>query len=617
MKSLSDLWRCLADELARWCHTSATRDFNTVQRRVEHEGFSFFTITLPAFGKDFESCLDLGRIGLHDFDGFRRRGGLPVFMSGFLSHVFDADSGALLAHPSVDCIFAIRQLTCLYGKIELPCSNSRIARAMEGYVEIENELEKLDYAVRPGSLQAFERMSNFLFADVLSAVDAEIYYGDVEPRHGPGATANGLIGNEKFEQRTWTRRLEQIFPYGEYCIPNWRYYYLLDEVEFLEPEQEIPVRVIPVPKTLKGPRIIAMEPVWMQYMQQAIFRSLVRELEDPENLSSSYLGFTDQVPNRDLARLGSSTGELATLDLKEASDRVPHLLVKVMLKRYPHLLEAVEASRTTRAEIPILGLCLPNLRKFASMGSALCFPFEAMVFLTIVSLGILESRRENEWPQLPETGTSRVAPPSMSRFHELMGNARVYGDDIIVPTDCVDSVIWYLESYGFRINHQKSFWNGKFRESCGGDFYDGQDVTPVRLKHEFPTSLKDGSAVTSLVEFRNHLYEMGLWSTAKWLDEEHITKLLRGKYPIVLSTSPCLGRLSVLPWEAERVDERTQSPLVKGWVPRPRIPRNTVEEEWALVKCLSSRTMFEDVRHLDRSGRPSAVDIKLRWVTPF
>jgi hypothetical protein len=601
MKSLRDLWRVSADELAEWCHTSATLDIKTVERRVEDEGFSFLTITLPAFGKALERGLERGSIGSSDFPGFRYRRGLPVFMSGFLSQVFDVDSGALLPQPSIDCIFAIRQLTNLYAKIELPCSNSRIVRAMHSYVEVENEVERWESTVDPGLIERFRSASQLLYADVFTAVDSDCYSGSVQPRHGPGSTADGRLGNQKFVMQNWTQRLEQIFPYGEYCIPNWRYYYLLDHVNFFDPGAEPPVKVIHVPKTLRTPRIIAMEPAHMQFMQQAVLSSLVRELEDPEELVSSFLGFSDQEPNRDLARVGSLTGTLATLDLKEASDRVPYLLVQTMLERFPWLNAGVSASRSSRAEIPELGLCIPSLRKFASMGSALCFPFEAMVFLAIVLIGVADASR---------------VPLSRGFVKSLRGNVRVYGDDIIVPADSVDSVILSLEAFGFRVNKDKSFWNGKFRESCGGDFYAGWDVTPIRLRKLFPASSKDGTRVAALVEFRNHLYLRGMWKTAGWLDEM-IVDVLHGHFPIVEPTSPVLGRRSFLPYQAEKVDERTHAPMVKGWCLRPKLPKNSVGGPWALVKCLSASDIFEDALHLERSGRPVVVGTKLRWMTPF
>jgi len=85
VKSLMLLWQELAKELAMWCSTSADRDINTVSVRTEHEGVSFLTITLPAFGKEFERALDQGYIADDQFTGFRAgSGGLPRFL-GFPS----------------------------------------------------------------------------------------------------------------------------------------------------------------------------------------------------------------------------------------------------------------------------------------------------------------------------------------------------------------------------------------------------------------------------------------------------------------------------------------------------------------------------------------------------
>ncbi len=608
MKRLQDLWRNSADELAEWCHTSTTKDFKTFLRRIKEEGDSFFTITLPAFGKDFDRSLAKGCVDSDAFLGFKRRRGLPIFLSGFLSQVFDLDTGVLLPDPSIDSIFAIRFLTNLFAKIELPCSISRVTRAMKGYVSCEQELEEWEstvikndsFRVQP-YFKDFLVASRLLFEDVFEQIDRDIEMHRLVPKHGPGSTADGLLGNQKFRQFEWTTRMEEIFPYGEYCIPNWRYWNLLDHVEFLEPGSERPVKVIHVPKTLRSPRIIAMEPTCMQYMQQAILKALVRELEDPRKITSDLLGFSDQLPNRELAREGSLTGRLATLDLKEASDRVPYLLVQRMLERHHWLSAGVDATRSSRAEISELGLCLSNLRKFASMGSALCFPFEAMVFLAIVTVGIAR------WANMPV---------SLGLINELRGKVRIYGDDIIVPAGSVDFVIEALEVFGFKVNYDKSFWNGKFRESCGGDYYAGQDVTPVRLRKLFPSSRKDAVKVAALVEFRNHLYLRGLWKTTRWLDEM-ITDLLGNHFPIVEPTSPGLGRQSFLPYQAEKIADSTHSPMVKAYVLKPRIPRNAVEEEWALVKYFLNSEMIEDEMHLTRSGRPEVVDIKLRWVRPF
>jgi len=89
------LWKMVAEESATQCCTSATRDIKYVSSRFEHEGFSFLTITLPTFGKDFQKSLDQGYVDRNLYQGFPWQAGLPRFLGGFLDHVFDRASGVL------------------------------------------------------------------------------------------------------------------------------------------------------------------------------------------------------------------------------------------------------------------------------------------------------------------------------------------------------------------------------------------------------------------------------------------------------------------------------------------------------------------------------------------
>jgi hypothetical protein len=609
MKSMTDLWRELANEMASWCHTSTALDLKKVESRVKDEGLSFLTITLPSFGKDFDNCLDLGRVDDCHFLGFKRKGGLPLFLGGFLRQIFDSSSGVLLTNPSIDSIFAVRQLTLAFAKILLPCSEGRVVDAFRGYVSCEKDLSIWESHNSFDDL-SFERVSHLLFSDVFAEMDRLCYNGELVPRHGPGQTSDRITGNQKYDLFHWSERLERIFPFGDYALPNWRYHYRYNQVEILEPGKEIPVRVIPVPKTLRTPRIIAMEPAYVQYMQQAILRPLVELLETKvvkgntrDNLGSHFLGFTDQNPNRVMACRGSKGEGLATLDLSEASDRVHILHVEAMLRRFPSFWEAVSATRSTKAEIPTLGIQLDSLRKFASMGSALCFPIEAMVFTTAIFLGIEQKLKR---------------PLTRKDINSYVGKVRVYGDDIIIPVDCVVDVSSILARLGFKINTNKSYWTGKFRESCGGDYYDGQDVTPIRVRRQFPSTRRDTEEVQSLVALRNLLYERGIWRTTSWIDD-FLGRGILPHFPIVEPTAPCLGRRSYLSWMADSSDRDTFAPRVRAYVAEPRTPASEASDLGSLLKCLlpSRVNPFEDERHLQRSGRPSAVDIKLRWSSPF
>ncbi len=595
MKSLTQLWEQVAIETGNLCHVSTTRDYKTVTRRLEHEGLSFLTITLPDFGKDFEKSLDQGRIADDQFPGFSRSGGLPRFLGGFLQQVFDLKTGFLLDVPSSDAIFSVRQLTLMMGKISLPCSDARNRSALQKYVECEQEVRNGDRNLPGHLLDEFGKVSLVLLGDVFADVDLAAYSGELVPKHGPGSTADGLRGNAKFDQREWTDRLEKYFPYGEYSIPNWRFSYLLDPVNFLEPGTERPVKVILVPKTLKTPRIIAVEPTCMQYAQQALLERLVRNLE-VDDIVAPLIGFGDQDPNRRMAELGSVDGSLATLDMSEASDRVSNQHVRQLVRHFPHLSGALDACRSRKADVPGFGVI--RLAKFASMGSAVCFPFEAMVFLTIVTMGIMRHRNLR-------------SARDMRRF---AGQVRVYGDDIVIPTDCVDSVIDLLETFGLKVNLGKSFWTGKFRESCGAEYYDGRDVSITRVRQELPASRKDVTKVIATVSLRNRLYEAGLWHSAYWIDE-WMEPLLGGHYPRVGPESPLLGRVSFLGYDFQRLSPDTHAPQAKGYVVSSKPPPSRVSGEGALTKWFLKRgdEPFADRDHLVRSGRPKSVDIRLRW----
>jgi hypothetical protein len=574
-------------------------DIKTVQGRVKHEGMSFLTISLPSYGKDFQKSLDQGLVDRNSYQGFSWRAGLPRFLGGFLDLVFDRDSGVLLNEPSVEAIHAVRQLTLLYSKVLAPCTKSRVQEAMDDYIECDRQVKERDKFISEDDYTSFHRISRLLFGSIFSEIDKLIYDEELVPNHGPGATADKLMGNQKFKLRTWTSRLQEVFSSENYLLPNARFAQE-DGVTYLEPGEEEPVRVISVPKTQKTPRIIAIEPTCMQYMQQAIKDALVPRLES-DSILRHFLGFTDQEPNQHLACIGSEKGSLATLDLSEASDRVSNQLVRRMLSDHPNLLKGVEACRSRKADVPGHGVV--RLAKFASMGSALCFPFEAMVFLTLILLGIEEGL------------STRFS--KRSDFKDLFGRVRVYGDDLIVPVDNVESVINQLEYFGARVGSAKSFWIGRFRESCGKEYYEGQDVSIVKVRRDFPASRSDGQGCISLVSLRNQLYKAGCWETVKYLDST-IWKVLK-HFPVVEEASPVLGRTSFLGYKPERMCARLHRPLVKGYVERSLIPKNSLSGEGALLKYFLKRGRQPSVdgNHLERSGRPQAVNIKLRWAPPY
>lgn len=674
MKSLQRLAHIMLKDLGMMCGTDTARDWKTVSRRIKHEGDEFLTITLPSFGKDFERSLDQGRVADDLFSSFRKRGGLPVFLQGFLQQVFDPKSGTLLVEPSVESIYAVRQFTLAFGKIfELPTPR-RERDAMRKFIQIEEELKTHDKefvpvlldrrraeglselrdrakssvlsqsgnpsrAARRHLLGASERptvpnlrhrlggphkarpdggrlpvlLANFdaaavsLFGDFLRRCETDLRSGlppqGVIPQHGPGATADRRRGNQKYLVDEWPERLEAHSPALSWLVPSDRHYAYLDSVKFLTPEQERPVRVISVPKTAKTPRIIAIEPTAMQYVQQGFARSWVKSME-ASPLCSPLIGFERQEPNQLMAQRGSRDGTLATLDLSEASDRVSNLHVMQLFRHWPRVSEAIQACRSTKADV--LGHGVIPLSKYASMGSGLTFPVEAMLFLCIVVASI---------------ASDRGVPITDKLLRKLAGRVRVYGDDIIVPREYAESVSADLQTFGLLVNRNKSYWTGLFRESCGGDFYAGEPVRPVRLRRRIPTRRKDAEEIASLVSFRNQCYEAGLWTTAAWCDTV-IGKFLP-QFPIVEPTSAILGRYSAaFSYEAEYACADTHVPLVRGWVQVGRPPENILDDipalmKWFLVREVAPQGEPLAKDHLQRSGRATSSTLKRGWHRPY
>jgi len=260
---------------------------------------------------------------------------------------------------------------------------------------------------------------------------------------------------------------------------------------------------------------------------------------------------------------------------------------------------------------------------------------EAMVFLTMILIGI-----------------QRSLNTSLNRqdVKRLIGSVRVYGDDLIVPVDHVLSVVQTLELFGARVGLSKSFWTGKFRESCGKEYYDGHDVSIVRVRRLFPTRQQDAAEVGSLVSLRNQLYMSGYWRTVGFLDKK--IEGLINFFPTVSPDSSVLGRVSMVGetfgYRFDRVHPSRQSPLVRGFVVSAKPPKDHLEGTGALFKCLlklgtpsrnphpwlepgaiiggpfgtyhdatlwASQPQGES-EHLERTGRPQRVDIKLRWSSP-
>jgi hypothetical protein len=210
--------------------------------------------------------------------------------------------------------------------------------------------------------------------------------------------------------------------------------------------QEIPGnKLFTVPKSTEIDRCACKEPDLNMYLQKGVGNYIRRRLR------TVGINLNDQTINQRLAREGSITGQLATIDLSSASDSVSSGIVQLLLPDlWFGLMDDLRSPYTF-----VAGEWHKN-HMFSSMGNGFTFELESLLFWAIAK--------------------------SVRHFMRGGGIISVYGDDIIVGTEYVQELIWVLGVFGFSVNIDKSFTSGPFRESCGGHYHDGNDISPFFLR---------------------------------------------------------------------------------------------------------------------------------------
>lgn len=516
MKSHVNLFTTVLHEAGLYCGVNTSADEKTVSRRLSKEGESFLTISLPAYEKDLLQALDRGQITSDLFTGFRRAGGFPLLFSGFLRIIFDS-SGRIrdTSDSLVKAIRSLRQVLLFLSKIELDSSPARVKKVLDSYKVTDSELsfdpDNDMWAHDWVHVWGVRNAAKAAFGQFLDDVEQTLYEDAVfRGFHGPGAVADHTGNNARWSLNRWTERLEAVLP-AESTLSCNLHDYMDQEYLWLSEDQEPPVRVVTVPKTMKGPRVIAIEPAHMQYVQQGLFSVMTEVLNRPAHSRlKSTMGWNDQEPNRALARDWQS---YATVDLSEASDRVSFALVRHLFESWPLFWGAIEASRSLRAELPDGEII--HLRKFASMGSAMCFPIESMVFTAIAVYA--------KWM----TEDDYLTTSYRSVAGSLSTPFRVFGDDIIVPRSWTPNLLEVLGLCGLKVNAHKSFWTGKFRESCGADWYDGFDVGVVKIRSTITPDKQDVPSIVRGISLHNRFMELGWLKSA-----EAVEDILKSVYPM-------------------------------------------------------------------------------------
>jgi len=518
------------------------RDSSRLLSLIEQRGLPFLMVDLPAMGKHLDKCLSIGLLtsaGVAGFRPYSRRSTIPRLFKGMWLRVFD-DVGVLRVDADATCIRNLRQLLYAAKKVKVACDDSKTWEHVNEFFQIDREIrspslnwdedefriddihglhigdhdllspaplfDRLDYDGQQGgpSPQLDRGFADAVqcTADIVSATLGCFSASEWRTKHGPGAVADQRHTQFKYDFPTWPAKLENVFPMSEFGFANydsWVEFLSRDGAQDLFRSHEPPSKLIAVPKTLKGPRLIAAEPVSHQWCQQSILDFLTSSLRRTPIASSIH--FRDQTYNQRLALRASHTQSHATIDLSSASDRLSCWLVERIFRRLPSLVEALHASRT-RWVVNTIDRKSPKhhlLRKFACMGSACTFPVQSYVFCILAVSSVLYSRGIR---------------PTISSVRAASREVLVFGDDIIIPIDCWEQLQGLLSDLGLKVNQAKTFGTGMFRESCGLDAWDGHDVTPT-YTITYPDVSRPES-IASSVETHNNFVKRGWYGVADY-----------------------------------------------------------------------------------------------------
>lgn len=263
-------------------------------------------------------------------------------------------------------------------------------------------------------------------------------------------------------------------------------------------------RFTTVDKNAKTDRGISIEASANVSLQLAMGREISLKLKR----SFGWDKRTAQGYHRNLARIGSLTGAVATIDLSNASDTVSRNLVKLLLPpAWYRLLDDLRSHHT------LVGSNWVKLEKFSSMGNGFTFELETLIFRTLIE-------------------TCRIVSHDVNNTMAPGVDYSVFGDDIICPTGVSRFVVASLTFFGFKTNVEKTFLQGPFRESCGGDYFHGLDVRPhhVREDCELPSQLI--ALANGVRRFRVRYSKTGWWYSPRTVHIwhavlNHIPRLIR------------------------------------------------------------------------------------------
>lgn len=288
-----------------------------------------------------------------------------------------------------------------------------------------------------------------------------------------------------------------------------------------------------VPKNSEIDRVACKEPEINMYLQRGL-GDFIRL-----RLKRHGIDLNDQSRNKDLARESSRTRSHATIDLSSASDTISNSVVRMLLPYEWY--NALDCLRSRSTVLP--DGSVHSLEMFSSMGNGFTFELETLVFWALAR--------------------------AVSCICRVRGKILVYGDDIVAPIPCALALRRVLPWFGFAVNVKKTFTSGPFRESCGGHYVNGSDVTPFYFREKI-------TSMTQVIQLGNQL--------SKWMLVTHQDDVTC--YPPLLALNSFIQDLVPVSLHGGQSLERTDA-LVTGGPPRRRLvqthKRQVVSQEGSLL----------------------------------
>lgn len=391
--------------------------------------------------------------------------------SGLISSLFR--ELATVSLPSV------RVVAGFLTKLDINLGANPTVMSEMSSVSVQNEARLRSIRSRAATLRYLRDFSrSYLSENSAPTID------DLVPRHSNGAVLEGLSGVDKFDCQFGLsiHEVDSSF-FGSHSISSPAPSY---------------ARFFCVPKDALKLRAISIEPSARQYIQQGARRILHKYIRSGS--IGAFIHDDDQSINGDAASLENC----ATIDMSNASDSVRMSHVYCLFSNWRWFRRLLFSCRSSQLRMPN-GDYL-HLTRYAGMGNATTFLVESLCFLAIARGSILDVAHSTNDGRLRQ------------RAFACAAGLRVYGDDIVVPDNAfAGCVVMALSDAGYIVNNRKTCITGYFKESCGAEWFHGQDVRVPRL-HQRITRYRNGNGLSLTVLVQR---------LRRWHANQTLTKLYR------------------------------------------------------------------------------------------